>query len=509
MGDNGLWGAVKNFDPSVAERIQSAFADRSAGLSGFGGKLVAARQLPGWQGPGKEAASGSFVEPLGYLAEARSATEQADAKVGDFAEAMGRLRARAVEVEAMAQSAGFSVGADGSIRDSYALAGLVGSLSPADRARYEQVRVELPAEVSAVLAQAKEAESRAVAGLRAAGNLAAVRQLGAAASQLAAEGSGDDLVLYVEGPHQPDGVNHDSNWQQVLKLIDGAQKSVDVTMYGFTDPAIRDALVDAAARGVKVRVVLDKGGQQKKDQPVFDYLNSHGVQAVWSSTDDFRFTHQKTVTVDGETSAVMTGNFDPEYYDTARDFVVLDTNKRDVAAIQDVFNHDFVGTGGTKTDGYTPPTGDNLVWSPTNAQGKIFALIDGAKHTLSLDQQYVASQDITDHLVAAAQRGVDVQVTMVNNPSYYKYWDQLAAAGVDVHLYGRNADMYIHAKNIVADNTSALVGSINLSDNSMLNNRELAVATDDLDVVAGLETTNASDFVGGYEYRPAASDSKR
>ncbi|MGL6236223.1 MAG: phospholipase D-like domain-containing protein [Segniliparus sp.] len=502
---DGVWGAVKGFEPAIAQGIQGALADRQAKLSAFQGMLGSVRQLPGWQGPGKDAASGSFGEPLGYLAEARSATEQAHAKVGDFAQAMSALKAKAGEVEQRAARAGFSIGPDGSIRDSYALSGLVGSLSPADRAVYEQVKAELPGDVSSVLAQADQAKAQAATGLQAAGDLMAVSQLGAGADSTTEPVGGDELTLYVEGPHQPDGVNHDSNFQQVLKLIDGAQKSVDVTMYEFTDPAMRDALVAAAARGVNVRVVLDKTGEQQKDQPVFDYLNAHGVQAVWDDTADFRFTHQKTVTVDGETSAVMTGNFTPEYYGTSRDFAVIDTNKNDVAAIQDVFNHDFAGIGGTKTDGYIPPNGDHLVWSPTTAQTKIFAMIDGAQHTLSLDQQYVASQDIADHLVAAAQRGVDVNLTMVNNPSYYKYWDQLAAAGVHVHLYGQNADTYIHAKNIVADNSSAIVGSINLSDNSMLNNRELAIQTDDLDVVSGLGTTNASDFAGGYEYRPTTS----
>ncbi|EFV13065.1 phospholipase D-like domain-containing protein [Segniliparus rugosus] len=507
---DGVWGAVRGFDPSAAQGIRQALADRAAGLSSFQAKLGAARQLPGWQGPGKEAASGSFVEPLGYLAEARSATEQADAKVGDFAEAMGRLRARAVEVEAMAQSAGFSVGADGSIRDSYALAGLVGSLSPADRARYEQVRVELPAEVSAVLAQAKEAESRAVAGLRAAGNLAAVRQLGAAASQLAAEGSGDDLVLYVEGPHQPDGVNHDSNFQKVVDLIDGAQKSIDMTMYHLDDQNMEDALVHAAQRGVNVRVVLDTRGETKKNQAAYDYLTQNGVHVVWDSANTsadpdtankLAYYHQKTVTVDGDTAAIMSGNAVERDYKTTRDFVVFDRNKNDVAAIQETFNHDFAGTGDKK---FAPPTGDNLTWSPTTAKSNTLALIDGAKHTLHIENEEMASPDIVDHLVQAAQRGVAVQVTMTNNPSYYDELDKLTAAGVDVHLFARSGDTYIHAKDIVADGTNAYVGSINFSENSMTNNRELGVITDDVDVVSGIDSTTNNDFSRGYTYKPSA-----
>ncbi len=35
-------------------------------------------------------------------------------------------------------------------------------------------------------------------------------------------------------------------------------------------------------------------------------------------------THQKTITVDGDVSAVMTLNLTSEYYSTTRDFAVID-----------------------------------------------------------------------------------------------------------------------------------------------------------------------------------------
>ena len=104
---DGAWGAVKGFDSAIARGVQSGLAGRLGALTDFHAKLGAARQLPGWQGQGKEAASGSFEEPLGYLAEARSATEQAHAKVGDFAQAMSALRARASGIEQRAAQAGF------------------------------------------------------------------------------------------------------------------------------------------------------------------------------------------------------------------------------------------------------------------------------------------------------------------------------------------------------------------------------------------------------------------
>ena len=53
--------------------------------------------------------------------------------------------------------------------------------------------------------------------------------------------------------------------------------------------------------------------------------------------------HQKTLTVDGATSVIMTLNLVARYYRDTRDFAVIDTNRADVSAIADTFNADFAG----------------------------------------------------------------------------------------------------------------------------------------------------------------------
>jgi phosphatidylserine/phosphatidylglycerophosphate/cardiolipin synthase-like enzyme len=50
----------------------------------------------------------------------------------------------------------------------------------------------------------------------------------------------------------------------VLPLIEAATETLDVAMFYFTEPRIAAALVAAAARAVKVRMVLDAGGADNK-----------------------------------------------------------------------------------------------------------------------------------------------------------------------------------------------------------------------------------------------------
>jgi hypothetical protein len=52
-----------------------------------------------------------------------------------------------------------------------------------------------------------------------------------------------------------------------------------------------------------------------------------------------------------------------------------------VAAVEQVFNADFAKTS------ITPPDGDDLVWSPTDSQTHLLALINGAQHTLDVQEE--------------------------------------------------------------------------------------------------------------------------
>jgi phosphatidylserine/phosphatidylglycerophosphate/cardiolipin synthase-like enzyme len=50
----------------------------------------------------------------------------------------------------------------------------------------------------------------------------------------------------------------------VLPLIDGATRTLDVAMFFFTNELIADAMLAAAARGVRIRMILDAEGAQNR-----------------------------------------------------------------------------------------------------------------------------------------------------------------------------------------------------------------------------------------------------
>jgi cardiolipin synthase A/B len=258
----------------------------------------------------------------------------------------------------------------------------------------------------------------------------------------------------------------------IYRLITGARASVDLTMYELADPVAEADLAADAARGVDVRVILDQHLERAANLSAYDYLAAHGVHVRWDPAGTTY--HQKTLTVDDATSVIMTLNLVAEDYPGTRDFAVIDTSRADVAAIVATFNADYAGQA------IIPPDGTDLAWSPANAQDSVLSVINGAAHTLAVEDEEMDDPAITAALAAAARRGVDVKITMTADPEWDQAFTELTQAGAHIRLYPDDSSaLYIHAKAIVADDGTtgqqALVGSQNFSAASLQYNRELSI----------------------------------
>src|SRR5579875_2063354 len=283
----------------------------------------------------------------------------------------------------------------------------------------------------------------------------------------------------------------DQGESQIYSFINSATRSIDVTMYELRDTTVTSDLVNREKAGVQVRVILDRQ-QTSVNGAAYSALQAGGVAVEYSST-AFTYTHQKTITVDGTESYISTGNLDTTYYSTSRDYGVFDTNPSDVAAVEAVFNADFAKTS------ITPSDGADLVWSPTDSQSRLLALINGAQHSLDVEEEEFGDTALVNAIVADEKRGVTVRVVAEDQGgSYDSELNQVTAAGGQVKTYTSSTGYYIHAKAIVADyGTSAakvFLGSENFSDNSLNHNRELGLIISDSGVLTGVENAFDTDF---------------
>jgi phosphatidylserine/phosphatidylglycerophosphate/cardiolipin synthase-like enzyme len=105
-------------------------------------------------------------------------------------------------------------------------------------------------------------------------------------------------------------------------------------------------------------------------------------------------------------------------------------------------------------------------------------------------------------LIAAAKRGVDVQVCGENEDGEYdKAFGKLSRGGVRISYYSSPTGFYIHGKVVEADygtsHARVFIGSENFSNTSLNQNRELGLITSGHAVMAAIASTFTADFGNG------------
>ena len=281
----------------------------------------------------------------------------------------------------------------------------------------------------------------------------------------------------------------DAGRAPVLQAIDGARESIRLKIYLITDNAIVEALQRAAQRGVDVQVILEQEpfGGGDGNALAGEALAAAGVQ-VRERPGAFAYSHEKSLVVDDRRAYIMTHNLANSSFNRNREYMAI---VEDLAVVQEtarVFDADW--------ERVEPDLGASLlVWSPVNSRQRMEALVDSAQVSLDVEHTSLLDERLLDRMVAASQRGVRVRVITpaILDPGETEFEPikKLAAAGVGVRFLD---DPYVHAKAMVVDGQVAMIGSQNLTANSLENNRELGIIFDDVAAVNRLARVFLKDW---------------
>jgi cardiolipin synthase A/B len=106
----------------------------------------------------------------------------------------------------------------------------------------------------------------------------------------------------------------------LLELIAGASQSIKMLMYMFNPDQVgdrvRDALIDAARRGVDVKVLIDGFGSAVPNDYFHELDQAGGEQCVFNPTYGRSYllrNHQKLVVIDGRVAILGGANIDQSY----------------------------------------------------------------------------------------------------------------------------------------------------------------------------------------------------
>ncbi len=105
---------------------------------------------------------------------------------------------------------------------------------------------------------------------------------------------------------------------KVLKILEGANKSIDFMTFSFTHDELGDAVIDKFESGIKVRGVFEKSQNNKYNE--YSKMVAEGMDVTWDGNGANM--HHKVFIVDR--SIVVTGSFNPSKNgDTRNDENVL------------------------------------------------------------------------------------------------------------------------------------------------------------------------------------------
>ena len=287
-------------------------------------------------------------------------------------------------------------------------------------------------------------------------------------------------------------VEPDDGIQPVVEFIHSAHQTLDVAMYLLSDRDVINAVEASRRHGVRVRVMLEENpyGSGPGNRSVFDRLSAAGVATRWSPP-TFKLSHDKYAIVDQKTALVGTANWSRSAFEHNREYLVEDTDPRDVGQLEGLFNADWERQSFQVSD-------EHLVISPINSRGDFLELARSARQSLHLETEEVQDTQVEGALIDAAKRGVDVRVIIPGpagrSDANAMGASRLRAAGVQVR---RLRNLYVHAKDIVVDGREAFIGSENASAPSLDENREVGLLISDPTAVRRVERTFSHDWEDG------------
>ncbi|MBC7545914.1 MAG: phosphatidylserine/phosphatidylglycerophosphate/cardiolipin synthase family protein [Candidatus Sericytochromatia bacterium] len=299
-------------------------------------------------------------------------------------------------------------------------------------------------------------------------------------------------------------IDGDAYFNALGAEIDKAQTSIAIVTHTFSDApaptAIVDKLIAKAKAGVKVAFIVDWFGTTKDGNPNnLQRLRDAGVHVAVVDKKVvamrlFETTHSKITLIDGEVAFVGGHNLSGGGY--AKHDVTIKARGPVLADVQQHFLSIWKTAGGGKLDlapvNMQRTGGAKLRSLQSSAHVHDFRAmalkaIDSAKHEINTEQVYLTDEEFSDHLMAAARRGVRVRmiVPTVSDVSqaqaiHRANMDDWIAAGVEVYRY----DKPMHTKALSVDGVWATIGSTNFTGRGMDSQFELSLASSDANVVA-------------------------
>lgn len=300
---------------------------------------------------------------------------------------------------------------------------------------------------------------------------------------------GDISLYFTDFTHKlkPDNTCASTVCKEFVKLTNNATENIDIAIFGYENiPQITEALQKATNRGVKIRFVYDENYNTDKtyypDNEIIKKLavssKSDRSESIVSSN---YLMHNKFIIFDDKIAYTGSMNFSKNGLSGYDENDVAIIQSEEIAKLyKEEFNQMIAGNfhkGKIKHNSQNRfKIGNSNVevyFSPQDkTTNRIIELIKNSKKTVYIPTFLITHAGISNELIKAHKRGVDVKVIMDANNVYTKNSKHELLRKNGIPLKVENYAGKLHSKTMIIDEKYLILGSMNFSNSGENKNDE-------------------------------------
>lgn len=269
-----------------------------------------------------------------------------------------------------------------------------------------------------------------------------------------------------------------------LNLLKSVKSNLDIQVYTLTYDEIKKFLRNLASWWVKIRIITEskKYKEQWSDfEKLKTYLEKYWVQVKSDENMWTNYIHTKLLLLDNNKFVIQTANITYSSFFKNREFFFVSDNNIVFDNLKKIFEKDWNWQKILKSDIHP-----NLLVCQIDCREKLEYYLNLAKSSI-----YIQTQDIEDKAVKnilKSKSNLDLKIIVADNDNQKlvdDFWKD------KVKLMKKP---YLHAKSILIDDKYLIVWSMNLTQNSIDNNREISLVLIDTDIISKYKESFDKDF---------------
>ena len=254
-------------------------------------------------------------------------------------------------------------------------------------------------------------------------------------------------------------------YTEYWKFLDWTDEYLKLETYDLTNKFFKASFQNLSNRWIPVQIILENNKYQEY-QNTFNQLQDY---FSWDENVELRsdeqmwttYVHAKVI-LNEDSFWIQTANFTKSSFESNREYFFHGEDEEFRDSLEKLIDADWVWD-----DLFTLDIHPNLVVCPLNCRDVIENLLKNAKESVIIQTQYIVDDEILD-VLSKKSNEVEVKIIVADSDDNYDlvslFWPWVVRT-LRSH--------YNHTKMILIDEKYLLLGSMNLSSNSLNKNREI------------------------------------